>query len=95
MENSVKFITRDYPISGGLVLDIAVPAGFIGLRSSMGRILLRAVSQADTDQVQRFEFLVLAVGQVTEEPIAYDLDHHWVLLGMVGSRTVYYRQLFD
>lgn len=92
---TTTFITRDYPIANGTVIDIPIPAGFLGIRSSLGRILLRAVSDSSEDRVQRFEFLVLTVGEITSEPIAYDFDQHWVLLGIVGSRTVYYRQLFE
>jgi hypothetical protein len=92
---TTTFITRDYPIANDTILDIPIPATFLGIRSSLGRILLRAVSDSNDERVQRFEFFVLTVGEVTSEPIAYDLDQHWVLLGMVGSRTVYYRQLFE
>lgn len=97
MKESYTYITKDYTITDGCVLDIDLPAVFVGIRSSMGRVLLRAVSEAEPDQgmFQRFEFLVLAVGAVTSEPIGYDVPGHWVLLGIVGSRTVYYRQIFE
>lgn len=90
-----RFTTRDYTITDRCVLDIVIPANFLGIRTSLGRILLRAVSEVGTTDFMRYQFLVLPVDTETSEHIAYDLDHGWSLLGILGSRTVYYRQLYE
>jgi hypothetical protein len=97
MDEQPRFILRDYTISNGSVLDIPIPAAFMGMRSSLGRLLLRAVSDvtAPADYVMRFEFLVVALDTETPEPIAYNMEHGWLLLGIQGSKTVYYRHVFE
>lgn len=89
------FITRDYLITDGAVVDIVIPANFLGLyMDSQGQILLRAVSDLGMeDWVLRFKFLVLPVGVATQEHIAYSTGRDWDLVGIVGAYTVYSQHL--
>lgn len=98
MDIDNKFIIRDYEIADRSIIDIIIPAAFLGIyRDHTGKIFVRAVSDTsvDSDWVLRYEFMILPVGVETAERIAYSTDCDWGPLGILGSDTVYVRHLFE
>lgn len=91
---TTTFITRDYCIVDGALIDIVVPAQFVGLHVRDDYIFLRAISDtSNPNLVRRFEFLVLARDEPTTQAIAYDGD--WRALGLAGNYTVFVRDIFS